>query len=306
MKFGIKVSLDRDTAAELKVTRASMAEVWYNATKPADYSNLFALLRRQKIDVGLHFWATLPDGTWTNLAYPDHTLITQSMDLIKKTINVAARNRFQYVNIHPGCQTKVHLDFTKEEFTVMAPPVDLSESETLFYSNTSMLHEYALSKGIVLTIESVPARVTDGWYDPGPRIKPKNIYELPIDVLIKAAQQGLFIANDFCHTAADIISDSHEEVWRFLLQTTILLLPSTKLVHLGYIVPPFNGTDNHDVFDNPVLDTDDAIPNKQQMIDLLKLFQNRDDVWILVEPKKDHVKNYFLAREILESAGVLT
>jgi hypothetical protein len=68
---------------------------------------------------------------------------------------------------------------------------------------------------------------------------------------------------------------------------------------LGYVIPPYNGVDFHDSLDNPLLDTDDAIPNKKEMVKLLKIFENREDVWILVEPKEDHVKNYLLAGKIL-------
>jgi hypothetical protein len=72
------------------------------------------------------------------------------------------------------------------------------------------------------------------------------------------------------------------------------------------MIPPYNGTDNHDTFENPIFKTNNAIPNHRQMIELLKLFINRDDVWILAEPKDDHVKNYFIVKKLLEQAGIPT
>lgn len=74
---------------------------------------------------------------------------------------------------------------------------------------------------------------------------------------------------------------------------------ATRLIHLGFLMPPYNGTDNHDTLENPALDTDQALPNKQQMLQLLKCFKNRDDVWILTEPNGRHAQNYFLAQKIL-------
>jgi len=117
---------------------------------------------------------------------------------------------------------------------------------------------------------------------------------------------GFAIANDFCHTACTMISDNRDAIWRYLYTMTQTLALATRLIHLGFVVPPYNGVDNHDSLDNPILNTDAAIPNKTEMIELLQLYRNRDYMWILVEPKTDHVNNYFLARGILKNAGVLT
>lgn len=106
--------------------------------------------------------------------------------------------------------------------------------------------------------------------------------------------------NGIYATIATIISDNANDIWQHLLKTTKQLLPQTKLLHLGFIIPPYNGTDLHDMLDAPIFETDKAIPNKQQMIELLKLFMiNNQDVWALVEPKENHVKNYFLAKKLL-------
>lgn len=54
----------------------------------------------------------------------------------------------------------------------------------------------------------------------------------------------------------------------------------------------------YDMLDNPLLDTDAAIPNTSQMKELLSLFQNAN-VYALVEPIADHPKNYKLAKKLM-------
>ncbi len=85
---------------------------------------------------------------------------------------------------------------------------------------------------------------------------------------------------------------------------TQLLAPMTRLIHIGFVMPPYNGTDNHDQLDNPILNTSAAVPNKNQLIELLKLFPNRSDIWILAEPSQHHAKNYFIVKELLKTAGI--
>jgi hypothetical protein len=144
-------------------------------------------------------------------------------------------------------------------------------------------------------------RDSPSWKPQRDRTHVIDIHQMPMDVIIDLARRGVAIANDFGHTASNVISDDRGAIWRYLYDTTKTLAPATRLIHLGFIVPPYNGVDFHDSLDNPVLDTPDAIPNKTQMVELLKLFKNRDDVWILVEPAENHVKNHALAQKIIAS-----
>ncbi|OGG11469.1 hypothetical protein A2Z00_02895 [Candidatus Gottesmanbacteria bacterium RBG_13_45_10] len=305
MKLGIKVNADKASIDRLNETNPAHAEVWFNVNEAKSYTELFDELKLRNMDVGLHFWGTLEGSISPNIAYPDDDLIQKSMDLMRQSIDIAAVNHFQYVNIHPGAQTKSKVNYSQERYDVISAPVDIDKSIPLFLENAKQLSSYAQEKNVVFTVETVPARITQGWYDAQARLQPKNMYELPVSAIVQAASQGLTVANDFCHTAANVRADNPNEVWEFLLATTKTLVPKTRVIHLGFVVPPYNGTDLHDSLDNPVLDTDFAVPNKRHMIDLLELFQNRDDIWILVEPKSDHVENYFLAREILQKAEAL-
>lgn len=303
IKLGIKVGPQQDSFSDLDATKAPFCEVWYNATKPDDYTELFDGLKKRAIETGLHYWGALSDGTWTNFAYPDAELITTTLDLMKHTIDTAARHNCVYVNIHPGTAAKVHIDFEAQAFKLLSEPVPMHEAQALFLEHAHALHDYATKRGIILTIETVPLMDMNGWYDgPSGRDNPMNIHELPVSTHMEAASQGLWIANDFCHSAANTITDRADAVWTDLHALTKTLAAQTRLIHLGFIVPPYNGCDFHDHLDNPLLDTNQAIPNKQQMIELLKLFKHRTDMWMLVEPVADHVKNYHLAQKILETS----
>ncbi|MEK7141515.1 MAG: hypothetical protein AAB800_03150 [Patescibacteria group bacterium] len=304
MTLGIKVGLQKQSFLDLSQTQAPFAEVWFNVSQSDDYGDLFDELKRRKCQVGLHFWGALPDGTWTNIAYPDTNLISESLAMIKKTIDIAAQHNFQYVNIHPGCAARVGIDFEKTRMDLRSAPIPFEQSIPLFIENALELHNYARARGVIFTVETLPSRVVKGWYDHEARVNPTmimNVYELPIEALEAASAVGLWIANDFGHTAA-IPSNNLIDLWKHLKAKTITLAPQTRLIHLGFVTPPFNGTDIHNMLDPKLLDSDDAMPNKKQMIELLKIFKNRDDVWILTEPNGGHTENYFLAQKILVEA----
>lgn len=301
MKLGIKVGPQEQSIHDLEHTRAPYCEVWFNVNETDKYGNLFDYVIKQRLDVGLHFWGALADGTSPNIAYPDAGLIAASLALMQKTIDIAAQNHFQYVNIHPGTAIKAKVDFGKNEFVPMTDPVDQAVSEQLFLEHAKGLHEYGGRRGVVLTVETVPVRVARGWHNPDARKNPINIFELPVSTLIKASQQGIWIANDLGHTAGNVITNDRAEVFKFLSDTTQALFAQTRLIHVGFIVPPYAGADFHDMLDNPLLDTDQAIPNRNELAQLLKLFQNREDVWAIVEPLKDHPKNYQILKEIVEA-----
>ncbi|MCX6791938.1 MAG: hypothetical protein NT149_02780 [Candidatus Gottesmanbacteria bacterium] len=306
MKLGIKVAPGNAWKRNIEATHPAMVEIWYNASKPADYDDMFAYVSAQNLDIGLHYWGALPNNLLTNISYPDPSVTKPSLELMYATIDVATKHKCVYVNVHPDLYSLLHVNFDTMDIRVMSESADSSSTCRTFIKNILNLNDYAKSRGVILTIETVPMRDTPTWNPNRDRTDVINTHQMSIDVLIDLAHRGVAIANDLSHTACNLISNNHADIWRFLYDTTKTLSSATRLIHLGFIVPPYNGVDNHDSLDNPVLNSDDAIPNKKQMIELLKLFGNRDDVWILVEPKTDHVKNYFLARGILKSAKVLT
>ena len=304
MKLGIKVAPRQDSFDDLKRANAQFAEVWYHANKPDDYTELFAYLNIHAPKSGLHFWGSLPDGSLATIAYPDTDVVNKSMRMIQDTIDIAATNHFSYVNIHPGTRVLVAMDFETERFTIKSPYADINQAESTFLENAIKLNDYAIKRGVLLTVETVPRFSAQGWRTNSDRAHPVDIGDMPISTIHKAAENGIAIANDFSHTVASIITTDIPTLRNHLYQTTAKLAPFTRLIHIGFLFPPFNGTESHDSLENPIFDTNQAIPNKSQCIELLKSFQNRNDVYALVEPKSDHVRNFFLAKQLLEQAGV--
>jgi hypothetical protein len=303
MKLGIKVGPQRKSFDDLDATSPDMCEVWFNVNRSNEYIDLFSKLKSMKIDVGLHFWGVLLDNTMVNITYPDHELNDVSEHLILHAIEIAASNGFKYVNIHPGSRARINLNLSTYTYEVMNPPVEESVAIENFLKHVVKISEQAKRLGVLLTIETVPARVkNDLRLNPADHGKAINIYELGFNAIHQAASAGIAIANDFCHTAASFIDSDRMNIWRNLLQTTINLAEHTQLLHLGFLIPPYNGTDFHGDLDHSEFETSKAIPNSTEFITLLKLFVNRPDVWALVEPESDHVKNYFIARKFIKIA----
>lgn len=304
MNLGIKISPNSNRFTDVLETHPDFTEVWFHLNEKEQYTDLFTKLKKHAPNSGLHFWGSLPDGYLATLAYPDQNIINQSILLIKETIDIAATHHFSYVNIHPGPRALVIMNFKTQQWTVKTRPYTVAQAEPIFLESASILSLYAKSRGVLLTIETVPVRSTNGWLTEDSPHTPINLFELPIQSLHKAAAIGVAIANDFGHTAATRITDDEQLLWNHIKTHTTQLAPYTKLIHIGFSIKPFTGTDFHDSLDNPKFESLDTVPNKMQTIELFKLFSNRPDVGALVEPRDDHVKNFFLARDLLKQAGV--
>ncbi|MCX8009227.1 MAG: sugar phosphate isomerase/epimerase [Patescibacteria group bacterium] len=250
--------------------------------------------------VGLHFWGHLPDQTWTNIALPNPTIVEPSMRQLMETIDIAAAHGCAYVLFHPSNRMPVKIDIERQTFTPVGDPIPEEQAQDIFLHNLSVLHKYAQDRRVILAVETIPSRDTNGWYGSEKRNNPFNIYSLDNTVVVKAAERGFTVANDFGHTTCTVRAENRSYVWSTLVQMTKKLFHQTKILHLGYVIPPYNGTDFHDHLDNPLFETDDAVPNRHEMIELLRLFKDRNDVYALVEPDGRHVENYLLAKKMLE------
>jgi len=302
MKLGIKSGLLGDSLHDITVTRPEFTEIWFNITNSDAYEPLFEGLKKASVPAALHFWGITKDGYYPTCSYPDQELINESLSLMKRTIDIAANHHCLYVNIHPGVTTKTHLDFSKKIFKVVQKTKNSAIGEQLFFEHIQVLDAYAKSRGVLLTVETVPTRVVTPWH--GPRNTPTTkMYEIPLETLQKAATlYGIAIANDFGHTAGNIIATSREHVWDFLRTHTKRMAPMTRLLHISFLEAPFNGTDFHDDLDNIHFLTGQTVPTYMQMQNLLQLFLNRNDVYALVEPPTDHQKNFRLLKNLVQKA----
>jgi hypothetical protein len=124
---------------------------------------------------------------------------------------------------------------------------------------------------------------------------------MSLELMKKLVKEGITIANDFIHTA--MAPDykwpvSREEMWRVLFDFTEETAESTDLLHVNTLLPPYNGTDSHD----GITDGDfkrRVFPNRDQLKRLLSLFKDRDDVYLIPEPKENMRENHLALKKIL-------
>ena len=294
MKLGIKVGLKSDWKSDLGVTHPQFCEFWFHAKHIPDYDPLFVYCKQQNIITGLHFWGATSTGILANLAYPNNEILNKSRKMVQDTIDVAAKNNSVYLNIHPAGAVLTKVDFIKEEFVPYPNSIPYDKTLEILRESLGQLANYALHKGVILTVESVPARALGHpWTGKEGRTKPTDIGEFPVADIEKILPiENLYFANDFGHTAANVVSTDRVAVKEKLFDIARRLAPITKLLHVSYIIAPYNGTDYHGCLYNTELQTDSAVPNNTELKELLKLFKNRTDVYALVEPEKDHPGNF--------------
>lgn len=299
MKLGIKIGPQHQSFLDLEETNAPFTEVWFNIEREVEYDALFSECKKRNVEMGLHFWGKTKDGIWANIAHTDTHVTLESMQMIQHTIDVAANNHCVYVNIHPGGRSLVTIDFDHEAFRLLSDPIPYETAETIFFENLTTLNDYAKNRNVVLTLETIPSKDANGWRSEEARKHTVDLYLLQNSTVVKAATRGFTIANDFGHTAASISSDNRTDVSDVLWSMTNQMIANTKLLHIGFIIPPYNGTDFHNHFDHPKFETLDAVPNRDETKALLQMFLGRD-VWALAEPDGQHKKNYFYLKKLLE------
>lgn len=303
MKLGIKVGLKGDPQKDLELTKPDFCEVWFHSGTISKYDDLFLLIKKHTKTAGLHYWGTIDDKILTNISFPDTKVLKESIALIKKTIDVAQKNNFWYVNIHPGGARLIKIDFEKGELSIASEPVDFKESVAILQESLIELDKYAKSRGVQFLVESVPLySIATG--DRDERDFPIMGHEIPLNLLKPVIMDNnIGFTNDFGHTAASVSSESRTQIWKFLQDTTQELASQTKLLHTCYIVPPYNGTDYHGCLYYDEFKTNLAIPNYDEMKSLLKLFAGRNDIGALVEPETNHPDNYSILKQLIAEAS---
>lgn len=291
MTSGIKVG-PRTWKTILKDYRPQACEVWFRIDWFDRYQEMFAFLQRQKIQTGLHFWGILSGGIMPNFAFPDKDIGATSVKLVKQTIDIASKHNFHYVNIHPGSYQLAKLNLDKYFMRpVPGRETTIKEGNSVLYENIANLNSFAKKRGVLLVTETIPSMEPMHWRDLiAGRKKTQDIYNVPVKVVEKLADQGFFICNDFCHTAADVISNDRNYLFKKLMEKTKKLALQTRLIHVNTMPPPFNGTDGHlgilkQDFEN------DVFPSREQLKKLLSLFVDRNDIWAIPEPFSKHVEN---------------
>ena len=301
MKVGVKVGPnEQQWRGVLEQSQAKYCEVWFRLDQKERFEPLFEYLRQNQIEFGLHFWAILSGGYEPNLAFAPEGIAQESQELMQETLELASKVGAVYVNIHPGSLKLKRLDLDKREMALL-PGKGVTEAEAMasLIKRVTELHQEADKLGVRFLTETVPKNDMQHWRDMSGRLNPQRTENISPEIIVELAEAGLWVTNDFGHTAAAWETEDKNWLWEKVWQVSQKLAEQTKLVHLNTIMPPFNGTDAH----SGILEKDfeaGAFPNKQQVIELLRLFKNRDDVWVIPEPEEeDMVDNYKAILELV-------
>jgi len=292
-KPGIKIGPE-NWKERLIESSARYCEVWHNIAEPQKYETMFQFLQKREVHTGLHFWGTVHDSVMANIAHPEVSILEPSINLMKQTIDIASSWGFFYVNIHIGTAALEKIFFSTHSLEpVLGTEVPMEQAKQTAKETLLLLKDYAEKRSILLIVETVPSHNARQFLSSDSR--KHNIFPthgLSSFILEDIAKEiGVSVNNDLSHTAAELVTNSREELWKYVSARTKQLAPYTKLIHSNTLSEPFNGTDSHD----GILDEDfsnNVFPTKQQFATLLSMFAQRNDVWIVNEPQNKHVENY--------------
>lgn len=298
MKIGVKCGPE-NWEKLLENTKPDCIEIWYRVDWKDRYNELIDYLHKKEIPFGLHFWAALKDGYEPNLAYGGE-IAEESAELMFQTIDIAQVIGATYVNIHPGSVLLKKLDFERLQLKALnIKAIPSNEAYRYLLRHAQQLHRYATERNVLFLVETLPKNEADHWRDKAGRLSYYASGNVPPEMLIKLAREGIFITNDISHSLASWDDVAVAELFPRLYALSQKLASQTRLIHLNTICPPFNGTDSH----NGVLKEDfeeSVLPTREQIIKLLRLYKGRDDVWIIPEPEIPKMAdNYWEIKKIV-------
>ncbi|MEX2055189.1 MAG: TIM barrel protein [Candidatus Andersenbacteria bacterium] len=270
---------------------ASFCEVWFAVEESEKYTDALQWFRARNVDLGLHHWGICEGGIKANLATDNNAVREQTINQIKQTINIAADIDCVYVNAHPGaaCLEKLQFDPLRQELVPQSCTTPERAAE-LFLAAATELRRYAEEKQVLLTFETIVGaeKVDD--------VDRHNIYvshTISPETLSQFAKDGGHLANDIAHTASffSLNEAAPAAIWSRLMAFTRAVKQSTKLLHINRVLPPYNGTDSHDGISEADWQAE-GIPTREQLREFLQVFKNRDDVFVIPEPKGDMAGNF--------------
>lgn len=292
MNPGIKVG-PTDGIEILQKSKAEYCEIYHRLDWQDKYLPLFKYLNKNNINFGLHFWAMADGKYFPNLLSTNKNIAQETYQLIKKTIDIAAKFNAYYVNFHPESYCDALLDLDNNIIKVIEnEKPDKQKQFKNFIKILKKINQYAKKKQVVPFVETVPLFMPN---DPKNvqkgRLNPQKAYGLETERFIQLSKMGFPICLDFGHTIGQLITEDKEKLFNYLYTSAEKLKPAIGLIHVTTNKPPFNGTDSH----NGILPKDfqqGVVPSKKQLIKLLSLFKDTN-VWLIPEPQKqDMLSNY--------------
>jgi hypothetical protein len=270
----------------------SFVEVWFRIDWADRYQEPLQKMLDNQIPFGLHFWGITSSGHEANLAYPGE-IQTESLELMTRCIEYAHEYHARYVNIHAGNNHLMHLNLD-QGFSMFPddsmPAIPPDQSAQTRNGAVSQLGKIAHLQNVELLVELIPQAT---YNEPKGRLSPVPEYPAPIDGLLELCQQDIIgFTNDFCHTYCFDPQNFQ--------QITTDFLPYTKLCHINTLYDPHNGTDAHGGILPENFDRHGVFPNQSQYLDLFKRLNDQPhDIWLVGEPKTQHVENYHQLANLL-------
>jgi sugar phosphate isomerase/epimerase len=293
MRVGFKTGPQSWAEGQRIVTElhASFCEVWFAVEESQKYTDALRWFREHNVDLGLHHWGICEGGVKSNLATDNDAVREQTINQIKQTIDIAAELDCVYVNAHPGAACLERLQFTPFRQELVSDTCTTNErAAELFLAAATELRQYAEAKQVLLTFETIVGaeKVDD--------VDRHNVYvshTIAPQTLSQFATEGGYLANDITHTASylSLSENNPTAIWSRLMAFTQAVAPSTKLLHINRVLPPYNGTDSHDGITEADWQSV-GIPSREQLLEFLQAFKNRDDVFVIPEPKGDMAGNF--------------
>lgn len=277
-----------------------LCEVWFRIDKVSEYDEMLSWLQKHDVQIGLHHWGLVAGRYKTNLATSNEDIRQETIQQIKDTIDVSTQIDGAYVNAHPGAALVEEIDLEHgTQRPVVEETTDLEESGALFLSAARELEMYASERKVLLTLETIPAREMYQFHDRRRSYDPQPV---PLAVMRKLGAQQNWLANDITHTLATICTWESNELrrWDDCMKFTRQAQLFTRLLHVNTLMPPYNGTDSHDGI-TPADFAKGVVPRREQIQDILKLFKDRDDVFIIPEPKDMMQDNYRALQALVQS-----
>jgi hypothetical protein len=301
MKIGLKIG-PKNWHSVLDQITPECVEVWFRLDWQQKYGDMFARLNLQSIPFGLHFWGILPDNLEPNLCSINPEIVEKSYQQMRQTLEIASEIGAHYVNIHPGTLKMKKLDLDQSQMTLIDGPVqELQPAISGLINRLKSLHQIAGQLGVLFITETLPKFEQMHWRNPDGRQQTQDPVSIDLQTMIKLSGVNLNICNDICHDLTWFAQLPENEAFNQLLNFSRQIKNSTKLVHVGTIAPPFNGTDSH----NGILVSDyelGSFPALNDIRSLLQLYLDQSDIWIIPEPQLEHmVANYLVLKKLINN-----
>lgn len=286
-------------------------EIYHHFAYADGYPPLFAWLRTRGVQGRLHASTSLPGGVYPTLATADRQVRSASADLMRRTLDVAARQGMSAVVIHPGSYLIPRNRDGRVE--VIGEATSAEEGRRWATEEVLRLVEYGRARGVEPLIENMPGREFAG-YDPADRTIGVDVRFVPYTLLRDLGRAGVSLCVDIAHLYSEQMVEReprHDGLYPSVRAAAAELAPYARHLHLSTVTPPWNGTDGHGGF----LEADyalGAIPTRDQLLSLLALYPDCGDhgptplagqgTWIIPEPDggaEVHLANYQRLREWL-------